>query len=128
MLLISISTKGQNVNPTTHQVTNWNTRLSFNYTYTYDLDLKQNTSEAFRANCIVVLEVGQDGTGRLITAINGDKKVAPLFACVRANDIFIIDFHDSNNKAKFAYVSVANNIVQKFWMVNDQNIALVFSN
>lgn len=128
MLLISISTEGQNVNPTTHQITNWNMRLTFNYTYTYDLDLKQSTSEALRATCIVVLEIGQDGTGRLITAINGDKKVAPLYSCVQANNLFIIDFHDSNNKAKFAYVSVANNVIQKFWLVNDENVAIVFSN
>lgn len=119
------------VSPTTNKITNWSGRIQFNYTYTYDFDLKKATSESYTCGCLVVVEVDNYGTGRLVTSLGGnDKNILTITSCYRnSNGTITINAKNQYGTPIASHFSVVNSYyTDKFWIVNSRdNGAVVFS-
>ena len=100
---------------------------NFNYAYTYDFDLKQS-SQAYQTSCIVVVEILNDGTGRLVSSMSGDKGVLSILSCHLYDTYY--EFKSLNNYGKkvTSRLGITNNYIDKFWTLTDNNTAIVFSN
>jgi hypothetical protein len=114
-----------NIDPSTKRVTNLNTKYTFNNVYSYDFDLKKG-SQSYRANCIVVIEINNNGTGRLITALDGDKSVLTLVSCYKYDSHYTFETTNQYGKNLNAILTIENGLVDKFWVVGDNNVGFVF--
>lgn len=125
-----VSLGSMTVDPSTNRITNWAGRIQFNYTYTYDFDLKKATSEAFNCGCLVVVEIDNYGTGRLVTSLGGsDKKVLTITSCYKNGETITINAKNQYGSSIASHFSlVSSYYTDKFWIVNSQdNGAVVFS-
>lgn len=116
-----------NIDPTTKQITNWNTRYNFKYLYTYDFDLKQS-SQTYDVDLIVVIEVNSEGKGRFVSSLGGEKTILTLASCFLNTDTFVFNCFTLDGKKITANMSLKNNRVDKFWVTNSNNVAVVYSN
>lgn len=119
------------VNPSTNKITNWSGRIQFNYTYTYDFDLKKATSESYSCGCLVVVEIDNYGTGRLVTSLGGnDKNILTITSCYKnSNGTITINSKNQYGTPIASHFSIVNSYyTDKFWIVNSRdNGAVVFS-
>ena len=115
-----------NINPNTKQVTNLDVRYDFNYVYSYDFDLNRQTSEIYPADCIVIINISDDGTGKLITSMDGQKGVLTLVSCYRYDTYYLFNLLNPKGHQTTAKMNIANGHIDKFWIIKDDNIALVF--
>lgn len=107
------------------QIFNYNYRCSFSRTYSYDFDLKQS-STSYPVNYILIIEINDEGTGRLVSAFNGEKTITTITSCYRHKDYYEIN---SVNKYGFNFTGILtfkNNVFEQFYIKNKENVAIVF--
>lgn len=104
------------------KVFNYNQRLTFNSIGENDYDLGTTTYQTY-SNSIINIEVKNDGTGKLIAYIYGQKKIYFINQCEREanNGTFSFELFDEDDLTKEgtiisigAYLIVSNNTVQGF--------------
>jgi|GEM_PF-2643985 len=116
------------LDPLTKRVTNYNVRYDFSYAYSYDFDLRE-ASRAYSTKCIVVIEINEYGTGRLVSSLAGDKVVCLVDSCIQYETYFKFICRNKENLTPVIYkLGITNNKVDKFWVEGDDNKAVVFSN
>jgi hypothetical protein len=114
-----------NIDPSTKRVTNLNTRYEFSNVYTYDFDLKKGT-QSYRANCLVIIEINGNGTGRLITALDGEKNILTLVSCYKYDSHYEFEATNQYGKNLNAQLIIENGYIEKFWIRGDNNVGVVF--
>lgn len=117
------------INPSTNQVSNWSNRIKFNKAYGYDFDLQKATTSAYDCDCLVVVELNESGTGRLVTSLGGnDKSILDVVYAYKSADQIVITAKNPYGATIKAYFSIqGTNWVKQFWVTNPlNNVAAVF--
>jgi len=116
---------GMRVDPS-EKITDWTGRYQFNYSYTYDFDL-QKGSQAYYSECIVVVQINSSGTGRLVTALNGEKNVLEITSCYKENNRVTINAKNEYGKVITTHFAIEQNFyTNKFWIDGQNNTCVVF--
>ncbi|MGI6409625.1 MAG: hypothetical protein ACOX0V_00070 [Bacteroidales bacterium] len=115
------------LNSKTNQVSNLHTKYTFTKVYTYDLDLEE-ASYSYSANCVVVIDINSDGTGKIVTGLNGDKTIFSVVSCYKYDSYYKFEVTNYISTPLIAKIQIKNNLVENFYVIGVDNVAVVFSN
>lgn len=109
-----------NVNSTTNQISNWSGRFQFDSEYGYDFDLQKQIVPATSCDCIVVVDVNKDGTGKLVYSVaDNDKTTIEINSSYlnKSNNLITLNATNSyyGTPIIFSFETDGNNQIKRFW-------------
>ena len=115
-----------NVDPVTKMVTNFYAKYTFRNACSYDNDLNRQYN-TITGEFIIIIKVGEDGSGTLITYI-GEKKIWNILSCFKYDGYYEFELQKPYG-GKFPGILRFNKYIDKFYITNPtDNTSVVLFN
>jgi hypothetical protein len=113
------------IDPTTKQVSGFNTKYTFRFVYTKDIKDEESARTSSNYNAIVIV-INNEGTGTLIAHHDKVMDTYTIVSCHKYEDHYLFDALDKNNTPITAKLHLRNSSIEKFTIEGNDRISIFF--